>query len=124
MRFCLSLIIVFTLMTKSLRLEAQKDTIPYKKVALYGGIVYGTSMLVLSQAWYAENGFDKFKFFNDNAEWNQIDKFGHAYGTYQLSRMGYDLLSRTELTDRQVLYWAGVIDCVDFPQTMVSLMEI
>lgn len=111
-------------MTKSLRLEAQKDTIPYKKVALYGGIVYGTSMLVLSQAWYAENGFDKFKFFNDNAEWNQIDKFGHAYGTYQLSRMGYDLLSRTELTDRQVLYWAGVIDCVDFPQTMVSLMEI
>jgi len=87
-------------------MRAQQDSIEVKKIALYGGIGYAASLTALSVGWYGENGFDRFKFFNDNAEWNQVDKFGHAFTTYQLSRIGYDLLRRTNLTDRQALLWS------------------
>jgi len=106
MRFCLSILTATLLLINTASIKAQSDTIPLKKVALYGGLGYAASLTALSVGWYGENGFDKFKFFNDNAEWNQVDKFGHAFGTYQLSRIGYDLLKQTELTDREALYWA------------------
>lgn len=107
MHKCLRVIIAVGVICLCNPAVAQQDTIPIKKVALYGGIGYGVSLTALSVGWYGENGFDKFKFFNDNAEWNQMDKLGHVYGTYQLTRIGYDLLKRTELTDRKSLYWSA-----------------
>lgn len=77
-----------------------------KQLGLYGGLAYGATLTGLSVAWYSDNGFTNFRFFNDNAEWNQVDKFGHAFGTYQFARIGYDLLKKTELSDKKALYWA------------------
>ncbi|PWL28964.1 DUF2279 domain-containing protein [uncultured Roseivirga sp.] len=85
-----------------------------KKVKLYGGIGYATAMLVLSQAWYAENGLEHFKFFNDNAEWLQVDKLGHTYGTYHLSRINFELLRRTELSDNKALIWGSLLSTALF----------
>ncbi len=88
--------------------------IELKKVKLYGGIGYGAGLFILSQAWYAENGFDRFKFFNDNAEWLQVDKVGHVYSTYHFSRINYDLLSRTDLTDSKALVWSSILSTALF----------
>ena len=90
-------------------LNAQDTTahrLSTKKLALYGGLTYGATLTGLSVAWYSENGFTNFRFFNDNAEWNQMDKFGHAFGTYQFSRIGYEMLKKTDLDERKSLYWA------------------
>lgn len=111
MRFCLSTVAVIVLSLQSFSIQAQ-DTIPLKKVALYGGLGYAAGLTTLSVAWYGENGFDQFKFFNDNTEWNQVDKFGHAFTTYQLSRVGYHVLRQTELSDRNALLWATGISFV------------
>lgn len=94
--------------------DSTANHIPLKKVKLYGGIGYTTGLFVLSQAWYAENGLEHFKFFNDNAEWLQVDKFGHIYGTYQFSRINYELLSRTELSDDKALIWSSVLSSALF----------
>lgn len=107
MRFCLHTLVSFLLFCISSTALAQQDTLPIRKVATYGAIGYGASLTALSIGWYGENGFDEFKFFNDNAEWNQMDKFGHVYGTYQLTRINYDLLKRTEFTDKKALYWSA-----------------
>ena len=104
-KLCCSFFII-TLLSTCLLGQESRDTIPVDKVAIYGGIGYGLSITALSTAWYRENGFEKFKFFNDNAEWNQIDKFGHVFSTYQISSIGYDVLKRTELSDREALFWA------------------
>jgi hypothetical protein len=88
------------------QINAQNDSIPLKKVALYGGVGYAAGITALSVAWYGENGFENFKVFNDNGQWNQLDKFGHAFTTYQLARGGYDILRRTELSEKEALYWA------------------
>jgi len=94
--------------------DSTAHQIPLKKVKLYGGIGYATGLFVLSQAWYAENGLEHFKFFNDNTEWLQVDKFGHTYSTYHFSRINYELLSRTELSDEKALLWSSVLSTALF----------
>ncbi|OEK01742.1 hypothetical protein BFP97_09535 [Roseivirga sp. 4D4] len=89
-----------------------QDTLPdnrLKNIVLYGGIGYATSMVVLSQAWYKEQGFDRFKFFNDNAEWKQVDKFGHTFTTYNFSRVNYQLLRKTQLSDHKAIVWSSAL---------------
>ncbi|MDR6194646.1 uncharacterized protein YfiM (DUF2279 family) [Siphonobacter sp. BAB-5404] len=48
----------------------------------FAGTIYG-----LSKAWY-KKPLKNFHTFNDNQEWLQIDKAGHAYTAYQIARIG------------------------------------
>lgn len=41
-----------------------------------GSIAYGASLTGLNFLWYADQPSSSFHFFNDNAEWQQIDKVG------------------------------------------------
>ncbi len=45
------------------------------------------SLIYLNQAWYQQYNTSKFHSFNDNEEWFQMDKFGHAFTTYQTGRL-------------------------------------
>jgi len=44
------------------------------------------SYIALNQAWYSDFPKESFHFFNDIEEWNQMDKAGHIWTSYQLSR--------------------------------------
>jgi hypothetical protein len=62
----------------------------YKKrqkavAAASAGAAVGT-LLVLNEAWYKQYPRTSFQTFDDSREWLQIDKLGHAWTTYQLSR--------------------------------------
>lgn len=107
------LLLSLTLLLGQVFTSLSQDTIPPKnslnKVALYGGLAYGATLFTLSQAWYKEQGLDRFKFFNDNAEWKQIDKFGHMYSTYHFSRLSYQLLKNTKLGDQKALFWGSAL---------------
>lgn len=48
---------------------------------------YGGSFLFLSQAWYKDYPRTSFHTFDDNGEWLQIDKVGHAWTAYHTSRL-------------------------------------
>lgn len=52
------------------------------------GAAYVGGMLYLNHAWYAQYPKSKFHFFNDAAEWNQIDKCGHITGSYVEAQYG------------------------------------
>jgi hypothetical protein len=54
-----------------------------------GGLLVTTGLYYL---WYHKNPRSKFHFFNDNAEWLQMDKFGHATTAYTIAAVQYDLL--------------------------------
>jgi hypothetical protein len=54
----------------------------YKSIAVGSGVLWGGSLLFLNQIWYAQYDRDKFHFYNDAAEWQQVDKVGHAYSSY------------------------------------------
>lgn len=60
-------------------------------------IAYGGSFVFLNEAWYKGYPRSPFHTFNDIGEWQQMDKFGHAWTAYTTSRLTSDLWR-----------WAGV----------------
>jgi hypothetical protein len=59
--------------------------------------VYIGSMAYLQYVWYKDHQRVPFEFYNDLKGYNQVDKFGHIYGAYMESYIGF-----------HALLWAGV----------------
>ncbi len=53
--------------------------------AITSGVVYGGALTGLNHIWYKNSDRQSFRFFNDNAEWKQVDKIGHLYSSFHLS---------------------------------------
>lgn len=82
------------------------------KIVLIGaGAAYGASLIALNNAWYKKQR-SSFHFFNDNSEWNQVDKAGHFYSAYQLSRIGKELFRWTNLPEKKSAIWGSVMSQV------------
>lgn len=73
------------------------------------GIAYGGAMIALNEVWYKEQGKGNFHFFNDNSQWNQVDKIGHFYSAYQLSRVGTQLFLWTNMPRKKAALWGSVM---------------
>jgi len=79
------------------------------------------SLIYLNQAWYADYRGDDFHFFNDNAEWLQVDKVGHAFSTYQTGRLmmeafdwaGYSKKQKLFVGGAMGLYYMTLVECMD-----------
>jgi uncharacterized protein YfiM (DUF2279 family) len=70
------------------------------------GVGFAGSIYGLSKAWYKKPLKD-FHTFNDNKEWLQIDKAGHAYTSYQIARMGMAAYRWAGLTDRNAAIYGA-----------------
>jgi hypothetical protein len=70
--------------------------------------VWGASYLALNQAWYKDYPKQSFHFFNDRKEWNQMDKGGHLWTAYQVSRLSYKLWKWAGLSDKKSAVWGGI----------------
>ncbi|MBL7137322.1 MAG: DUF2279 domain-containing protein [Bacteroidales bacterium] len=53
------------------------------------GVIYFGSLTGLYYLWYKDYAQSNFHFFNDNNEWLQMDKMGHVFSSYYLSRVMY-----------------------------------
>ncbi len=78
-------------------------------VLLGTGITYSASLVVLNEVWYKEQGKTDFHFFNDNSQWNQVDKAGHFYSAYQLSKIGKQLFMWTNMSEKKSAIWGSVM---------------
>lgn len=65
------------------------DALARKRQWLVGGLSvagYGGSLVLLNEAWYDQYPRRSFHTFDDSREWLQMDKVGHAWSAYNLSR--------------------------------------
>lgn len=75
--------------------STQQATTMHKRLrtaVITGGIAYGVALVGLNELWYKDYPRQSFRFFNDNAEWKQMDKLGHMYSSFYLSygaNLGY-----------------------------------
>ena len=46
---------------------------------------YVSGVAALNYVWYKDTDRQSFRFFNDNAEWKQVDKAGHFFASFYLS---------------------------------------
>lgn len=85
------------------------DTLSKKRVWIASGISAYTqigSISALYGVWYSQNANSTFHFFNDYGNWGNVDKYGHAYSSYQLSRTSGNLYRWTGMSHRNSA-WVG-----------------
>jgi hypothetical protein len=74
-----------------------QDSIPSKKrlnIVRYGGLAtHVVGMIGLNELWYSQTPRTSFHFFNDAAEWKQVDKAGHFFTAFHLSNTTYRALT-------------------------------
>ncbi|MEJ7586491.1 MAG: DUF2279 domain-containing protein [Ferruginibacter sp.] len=90
-------------------------------VAISNGLEYSALLIALNSEWYADYPRSSFHFFNDNAEWLQMDKVGHLYSAYIESRMSMELWRWTGI-DRKKRIWYGGLSGA-FYQTIVEILD-
>ena len=70
--------------------------------------VWAGTFVGLNQAWYKDYPRSSFHFFNDWDEWQQMDKGGHLWTSYQLSRLSGGLWKWAGLKDRKAAIVGGI----------------
>jgi uncharacterized protein YfiM (DUF2279 family) len=63
----------------------------------------------LNELWYSQNPKQSFSFFNDNAEWKQVDKVGHFYSTFYLSYASDAALRWAGVKERKAAWIASLV---------------
>lgn len=89
-----------------------QDTIPLKKSRLTTvisgvSVVYLGSMAYLQYVWYKDHERVPFEFYNDLSGYNQIDKFGHIYGAYMESYIGFHSFLWAGVSRKKAVLYGG-----------------
>lgn len=82
----------------------------------YVGLYTGLGIL-----WYGKEKTSPFHFFNDNKEWMQVDKMGHALSAYALSDAGVKTMLSLKYPKRKA-YLLGSLTGIIF-QTPVEILD-
>lgn len=77
-------------------------------VGLGAGGTTVTTYGLLGAAWFGDDGWTRFRFFDDWRQWQQIDKIGHAYGAYQVSRTMMAALRWAGASERTQFWYGGL----------------
>ncbi len=94
--------------------KVEKSTL-YKALA-FTGAYYPTSIIVMNNTWYKGKERVPFHFYNDNAGYLQVDKFGHMFGGYVYSYIGYFGLLKLGATRKEALIFGSSLGFVlQFP---------
>lgn len=95
----------------SVRCIAQTDTafnkVRFKKVVVGEVAFLGLSIYGANELWYKNFPRTEFHFFNDNHEWFQMDKAGHAYTGYQIGRAGFGLMKWSRIENKEAAWYGG-----------------
>ena len=80
-----------------------------KNLIITESVLYGASMVGLYYLWYKEYPQSKFHFVNDNNSWRSMDKMGHFFSTYNISRLGYSSFRWTGLSEKKATWYGGLV---------------
>jgi len=83
--------------------KTRQRIVGYGSIAIYGGMLYA-----LNKAWYSKYARSSFHFYNDNGEWNQVDKIGHGWTAYQLTGATYEAWKWVGASDKKAMLLSGV----------------
>jgi Predicted periplasmic lipoprotein (DUF2279) len=82
-----------------------------KRLWLVGGTQAGLwigSFIALNQLWYNDYPHSSFHFFNDNKEWNQMDKLGHVFTTFLVSNVSNKMWRWAGLSHKKSVIYGAI----------------
>ena len=107
------LIIIYLLLTYSLSYSQQvkndSSKTRLKRLIIISSATYTTTLIGLNHLWYSKFPREGFHFFNDKNEWKQVDKVGHFYTAYHLSKLSAQTLGSTGLSQQKSDFWGSIV---------------
>ena len=85
------------------------------------GAMYTVTMIGLNQLWYSDYPRSSFHFFNDNAEWLQMDKAGHFTTSFYVGKLGIDVMRWTGMQEKKAVIWGGLTGLMF--ETSIEIMD-
>lgn len=82
----------------------RRNTVVVSETVALGGALVG-----LNQLWYKDYEKSDFHFKNDNADWLQMDKAGHAFSAYHMGRFGAELLEWSGASKKSQLIYGSTL---------------
>ena len=79
-----------------------------KGVIITESALFAGSMTGLYALWYKDYPMNGFHFINDNGEWQQMDKLGHATTSYYVGKIGYEALKWSGVKEKQAIWYGGL----------------
>ena len=70
------------------------------------------SLYLLNDLWYKDYPRSPFHFFNDNKEWQQMDKLGHATTSCTIGALGYYSLRWAGVENKKAIWYGGCMGSV------------
>ena len=92
----------------------------YKALGLTSAY-YAGSLIVLSKTWYQGRERVPFHFYNDTRAYLQVDKFGHTFGAYIYSYIGFHYLLNSGLNRKDALLYGATLGLI--LQTPIEIMD-
>ncbi len=94
-RLWILIILILTLQGLNAQIMPPDSILHHKRLYAVAGIeggLWAASIIGLNYAWYSDYDRSHWHTFNDNSEWLQMDKVGHATTSYFIGKIGYDML--------------------------------
>lgn len=86
-----------------------------------GSLYFGGALVVLPEVWYNDRERTSFHFSNDNGGYLQMDKFGHAFGAYAISYIGYNWMLNSGMPKKKALIYGGSLGLI--LQTPIEIID-
>lgn len=106
----IQLILIFLNISHS-NAQKSKDSLKVtKRVLMVSGAgvgIYSTTLVGLNELWYKGYPKSEFHFFNDNDEWLQMDKVGHAFASYYEGVFGAQMMKWTGVSPQKAAWYGG-----------------
>ncbi len=84
-------------------------------------VAASAALVGLNQLWYADYPRTNFHFHNDNNQWLQMDKMGHAFSSYYIGKMGMDALGWAGVSKKDQLIYSATLGFVFL--TTIEVMD-
>jgi len=113
----ISIIYLIPVFAKANEIEIDADSSKIErktihKAAAIAGAYYTGSIFTLNHTWYKDKPIVPFHFYNDNKGYLQVDKFGHMFGSYVYSTIGYYGLLNLGATRKEALIFGSTLGFV------------
>ncbi len=92
-------------------LAADSISIFKKRKIVFSSVIISSSassLVYLNKEWYQKYATIHFHIFDDHKEWLQIDKCGHSYSTYQVTRLLLESSKWSGFTRKQQFVVSGI----------------
>jgi len=91
-----------------------------RNAVIISEVSLGTLTLVgLNELWYNDFSRSSFHTIDDSNEWLQMDKFGHVFSSYQLGRVGADVLNWSGVSKKNQLIYGATLGF-----TFLTIVEV